>query len=263
MKSVKSIFLIFVSLLSLFVSISGLGAEIDPTSRILQILFLPVTGYLLYVLLGHLFLKHTVFDQKTGIARILIYYCFIVTTTVVSVGFLSSIDLPQFLSALIFSPMAVYFLLLVWPHQKQALPLKKSELKTLIAPAPNLDVNRRDFLKLIGSAGILAIILGLFGKRGGVSPFLGNDAGLESVSLKDTSGNVISPAENSPTDGYSITQMDDSIPSYFAFVNKSGGWFIMREGEDSAFRYVKGEGNFTSNWSNRTRLEYNYFDKVF
>jgi hypothetical protein len=263
MKAVKSIFLIFVALLSLFVSVTGLGAKIDLTSRVLQILFLPVTGYLLYVLVDHIFRKTPVFNQKTGFGRIIIYYCFIITTAVVSVGFLSSIDFPQFLSALIFSPMAIYFLLLVWPKRKQALPLRKSELALLVAPTPKLDVSRRDFLKLIGSAGILAVIMGLFSRRSGISSFLGGGTGQESVTLKDTSGNVINPAENSPTDGYSITQIDDSIPSYFGFVDKNGNWFIMREGEDSAYRYAKGGGNFASNWSNRTILDYNYFDKVF
>jgi hypothetical protein len=263
MKTAKSIFLIFVTLLSLFVSISGLGSEADPVSRIFQILFLPVSGYLIYVLIRHIFSKAPVFDQKTGLARILVYYCFIITTAVVSVSFLSSVDLPQFLSALIFSPMAIYFLFLVLPQRKHALPFKKSEIESIIEPAPNLDVNRRDFLKLIGSAGILAVIMGLFGRRGGISPIMSSDTGLESITLKDTMGNAINPAENSPTDGYSISQIDDSVPSYFGFINKDGGWFIMREDEDSAYRYTKGEKDFTPNWKNRVKLDYNYFDKVF
>ena len=253
MKTAKSTFLIFVTLLSLFVSVSGMGAKIDTTGRILQILFLPVTGYLLYVLARHLFIKAPVFDQKTGLARVLIYYCFIVSTAVVAISFLSSVDLPEFLSALIFSPMAIYFLLLVWPNKKQA----------LVSPTPNIDTNRRDFLKLIGSAGILALIMGLFGRRGGISPIMGGNIETESITLKNVSGNVINPAENSPTDGYSISQIDDSVPAYFGFVNKNGGWFIMREGEDSAYRYAKGESNFTQSWANRLKLDYNYFDKVF
>ena len=263
MKTAKSIFLIFVTLLYLFVSISGMGAKIDLTSRILQILFLPVTVYLLYVLAGHIFRRTPVFNQRTGLGRIVIYYCFIITMTVVSIGFLSSLDLPQFLSALIFSPMAIYFLVLVWPRRKTALPFNKTELKSLLVPTPKLDVNRRDFLKLIGSAGILALIMGLFGRKNSISPLLGGGGGYESITLKDTSGNVINPAENSPTDGYSISQIDDSVPSYFGFINKNGNWFIMREGEDSAYRYIKGEGNFSSSWANRTRLDYNYFDRVF
>lgn len=261
MKTVRSLFLILVTVLSLFVSISGFASKIDPAARILQILFLPVTVYLIYVSVEHVLNKTSVFDQKTGLRRAVIYYCFIITTAVVGISFLSSLDFPQFISSLIFSPMAIYFLLLVWPRRKEALPL---ESKSLLAPAAKLDVNRRDFLKLIGSAGIMAVILGLFSKRSGIGNFLGNPvSSFESVTLKDPLGNVISPAQTSPTDGYNISQVDDSMPSYFGFVNKDGGWFIMREGEDSAFRYVRGDNNFTINWTNRSKLDYNYFDRVF
>jgi len=271
MKTFRSLFLILVTLLSLFVSITGLVAKIDLAARILQILFLPVTAYLIYVSAEHILHKTSVFVQKTGFRRLIIYYCFIVTTTVVSLSFLSSFSFPQFLSSLIFSPMALYFLLLVWPRRKEALLVsesprtagKQSEFKSLLAPAPKLDVERRDFLKLIGSAGILAVILGLFSKRPGIPAFLGNVDSLESVTLKDTSGNVINPAESSPTEGYNIAQIDDSIPSYFGFINKDGGWFIMREGEDEAFLYTKGDSSFTINWSNRAKLNYNSFDGVF
>ncbi|MBI2066375.1 hypothetical protein HYT60_02640 [Candidatus Woesebacteria bacterium] len=221
MKVLRTLFLILVTLLSLFVSITGLTARIDLAARFLQILFLPVTAYLLYILAEHILAKTPVFDQKTG-----------------------------------------YFLILVWPHRKAALPLKRSEFKLLPATEPKVDVNRRDLLKLIGSAGILALILGLFGRRGGLPNLLGN-TNLDSVTLKDPSGNVINPAQDSPTDGYSISQVDDSVPSYLGFVNREGSWFIMREGEDSSFRYVKGEVNFGINWTNRTKLNYNYFDKVF
>ena len=270
MRIFRSLFLILVTLLSLFVSITGFVAKIDLAARILQILFLPVTAYLFYILAEHILTKTPVFDQKTGLRRALIYYCFIVTTTVVGVGFLSSRNFPQVVSSLVFSPMAIYFLLLVWPHRKAALLLpigaktasKKSEFKLLPATEPKIDVNRRDFLKLIGSAGILALILGLFGRRGGIGNLLGN-VNLESVALKDTAGNIVNPAQDSPTDGYSISQVDDSVPAYFGFVNKEGAWFVMREGEDSSFRYVKGDTNFGINWTSRSKLNYNYFDKVF
>ncbi len=271
MKTFRSLFLILVILLSLFVSITGLVAKIDLAARILQTLFLPVTAYLIYVLVEHILHKTPVFDQKTGFRRVIVYYCFIVTTTVVSLSFFSSLNIPQFVSSLIFSPMAFYFLLLVWPRRKEALLLskggrtayKQSESKSLLAPTGKLDVDRRNFLKLIGSAGILAVILGIFSKRSTIPSFLGNVDSLESVTLKNTSGNIINPAESSPTEGYNISQIDDSIPSYFGFVNKDGGWFIMREGEDEAFLYTKGDSNFTINWSNRAKLKYNYFDGVF
>jgi len=268
MKTFRSLFLALVTLLALFVSSTGLVAQIDLASRILQILFLPVTFYLVFILVEHIFKKTPVFDQKTGFRRIVIYYCFVLTTAVVSISFFSSRNFPQLISSLIFSPMAIYFLLLVWPRRKLALPLveivtKKADIKPLLVPAAKLDVNRRDFLKLLGSAGILAVILGLFSRRGAIPNLIGNAGGLDSVTLKDSLGNAIDPAQDSPTAGYSISQIDDSVPSYFGFVNKNGSWFIMREGEDSAFRYVKGDTNFSLNWEDRTDLNYNYFDRVF
>jgi hypothetical protein len=271
MRVIRSLFLILVTLLSLFVTITGLTAEIGSTAKILQILFVPVTVYLIYILGEHIFKKTSVFDQKSGFRRFLIYYCFIVTTAVISVGFLSAMNLPQFISALIFSPMAVYFLLLVRPRQKAAFPLpiiKKAAaevqaVESLAQPSDTVDTDRRNFLKLIGSAGILAVILGLFSKRSGIPSFLGNADNGEPLTLRNASGNVIDPAENSPTSGYNISQIDDSTPAYFGFVNKDGAWFIMREGEDNAFRYAKGTNSFTTNWESRAKLNYDYFDKVY
>lgn len=271
MKTVRSLFLVFVTLLSLFVSVTGLTTNIDLAARILQILFLPVTVYLLYVLIEHVFKKTSVFDQKSGLRRVLIYYCFIMTTVLIIVGFFSAMNLPQLISALIFSPMAIYFLLLVLPRRKTAFPIpviKKvaSEIQAVEAlaqPSETVDTDRRNFLKLIGSAGILAVILGLFSRRSGIPSFLGNADSGEPLTLKNASGNVIDPAENSPTSGYNISQIDDSTPAYFGFVNKDGAWFIMREGEDDAFRYAKGDNNFTKSWESRAKLNYDYFDKVY
>lgn len=271
MKIVKSLFLILVTSLSLFVSITGLVAEINLASRILQVFFLPVTVYMIYVLAEHLSKKTPVFDQKTGFRRVIIYYCFILTTTVVGLSFFSSQNVSQFVSSLIFSPLAIYFLLLVWPRRKEALLLtnnpgaadRVSESKSFLSPTEKLDVDRRNFLKLIGSAGILAVILGIFSRKSGIPSFLGNVGGADSVTLKNPSGNVIDPATNSPTAGYNISQIDDSVPSYFGFINKDGAWFIMKESEKKAFLYARGDSDFARNWSNRTKLAYDFFDNVF
>ena len=271
MKTVRSLFLILVFLLSLFVSVTGLVAKIDLASRILQILFLPVTAYLFYVLIEHISKGTSVFDHKAGFRRALIYYCFVITVTVVSISFLSALNFPQLISSLVFSPMAVYFLILVLPRRKTAFPIpilrkapsKAKVLESLVAPTEKVDTDRRNFLKLIGSAGILAVIFGLFSRRSGVPSFIGNADTGEPITLKDASGNVINPAENSPTSGYSISQIDDSIPAYFGFVNKDGAWFIMREGEDGAYLYAKGVNNFTTNWESRAKLKYDYFDRIY
>jgi hypothetical protein len=133
----------------------------------------------------------------------------------------------------------------------------------MLAPAAKIDLDRRNFLKLLGSAGILAVILGLFSRRSGIPSFWGGVGSFESLTIKDSSGNVIDPAESSPTEGYNISQIDDSVPAHFGFVNKDGAWFIMKECEDGAYLYCKGEKDFAKNWESRTKLTYNNFEEVF
>jgi hypothetical protein len=271
MKTARTLFLILVTVLSLFVSITGLIADIDLASKILLLLFLPVTGYLFFVLMLHLSHKTPVFELKSGLRRVIIYYCFIITSTVVSLSFLSSRTLPQFASALFFSPMALYFLVLVWPRHKEALLVseggkvaqERSGVKSLLAPAINIDVDRRNFLKLIGSAGILALILGVFSKRSGIPSLWGNVGSYESLTIKDSSGNIIDPAERSPTEGYHICCIDDAVPAYFGFTDKDGAWFIMKETEDGHYLYFKGDSGFDASWDKRGKLNYADFEDVF
>ena len=129
-------------------------------------------------------------------------------------------------------------------------------------PKQRFDVDRRDFLKLIGTAGVLAFIFSLFSRRG--VPFFGSTTAIGTASLLDSSGQKINPAEKSPTDSYFISETDDSAPTaYFGFVNNHGQWYIMKEGVDGSFRYAKGETDFNGNWLKRDSLNYDYFNNVF
>ena len=47
--------------------------------------------------------------------RLVAYYCFIIISIMVALGFLGAQDLPQLIGAIIFYPLAVYFTLLVSP----------------------------------------------------------------------------------------------------------------------------------------------------
>jgi hypothetical protein len=59
---------------------------------------------------------------------------------------------------------------------------------------------------------------------------------------------------------------DDASPNYYGFVDKDENWVILKEtispGNDT-YRYVKGSGNYSTNWANRTTLTYDYFYNVF
>ena len=63
---------------------------------------------------------------------------------------------------------------------------------------------------------------------------------------------------------YYISDMDESgDPSYYGFIQESGFWRILEiNTANSTFRYAVGSNGYTTNWGNRTYLEYDYYDKV-
>ncbi len=133
----------------------------------------------------------------------------------------------------------------------------------VVPPLEVKDINRRLFLKLIGSAGMSVFFLSLF-TRQAQGAFFGSVPGPGTVSLKDTSGTQIDPAKHHPTDGYKVSELDDAtLPAYYGFVHKSGAWYIMKEASDGTYRYTKGNSGYSTNWTDRDTLTYGYFDDIF
>ncbi len=198
-------------------------------------------------------------------------------------GFVQASTVPQLISAVLFFPLAFYFWILVFPKRTKPIPavseisletspalLKKKsrkektiKLKKITTGKSHYDLNRRMFIKLIGSAGLSLFLLSIFTKKAEAA-FFGSVPGSGTVAIKDTTGVQIDPAIKSPTDGYKISQIDDSTPSYYGFVNKSGLWFIMKEDVSTGnYRYTKGASGFSTNWTNRASLTYDYFNIIF
>lgn len=126
------------------------------------------------------------------------------------------------------------------------------------------DGNRRLFLRLIGSSGLAVFFMAVMGKGTAQAAFFGSMPGPGTVSVKDSTGTTIDPAEKLPTDGYEITQIDDATsPSYYGFVHKTGAWYITREDSSGNYRYSKGASDFATSWTARAGLSYDYFDNVF
>lgn len=235
--------------------------------------------------------------------KILIYYCFILSNTLVIMGFIGATNPAQLISAILFYPLGVYFLLLVIPRRQKAIPLpiKKppadisllsltkeiySPLTPSTSPSPaiespleiihghnqpsihtildgDIDIDRRRFLKIIGSTSITIFMLSIFTKKAQAA-FFGSVPGPGTVALKDpNTGLQITPAQDHPTDGFRIAQLDDSTPAYYGFTDKDGAWYIMREDTSGNYRYSQGGTDFSTNWTNRTSLSYDYFDVVF
>lgn len=210
--------------------------------------------------------------------RFLIYYNFIIVSVMVVAGFLTATTYIQLAVAVLFFPLLAYFAGKVVPKRNRAINLPTPSAKAVVmkkAETPEItklkkegvDIDRRAFLKLIGTAGLSLFMFAMFTKKAEAA-FFGSVPGPGTVSIKDSLGVKIDPAEKHPTDGYNITELDDSTPAYYGFVNKTGAWFIMKEDSTATpyYSYVKGSSDFTNavtGWPNRASLSYGYFDNVF
>lgn len=210
--------------------------------------------------------------------RILVFYCFFVCLFLMVAGLFSAKDSTQLFNSFIYLPLIFYFGTRLLHFVKKPVPkvVKKKEVNLLTSIAdteqaiePEIvagvpDNDKRLFLKLIGSTGFSLLLMALFTKKAQASFFGSAPLGPGVVGVKDLAGNRINPAEKNPTDGYEITNIDDTgTPAYYGFVKSTGAWYIMEEGATGAYRYAKGDTSFSTNWTIRSSLTYDYFNNIF
>lgn len=214
--------------------------------------------------------------------KTLTYCSFMITSLVVVLVFVSATTYIQLAFAiLLYFPLA-YFAFKVFPRKTRritrpkqsvmaevhssARSAEKAEVETIQPKSEGwgiADIDKRAFLKLIGGAGLALFLFSIFNKKG-ESQFFGKAVGSGTVYINDTAGKKIDPAQNQPTDGYRISEVDDNIITFYGFTNKDGAWFVMREDTDTgSFRYVKGDSSFSDNWTNREKLKYDYYNNIF
>jgi hypothetical protein len=202
------------------------------------------------------------------------YSGFALASLVVILVFLTSKTYSQLLIAILLYPPLVYLAFKIFPKKEVTIEMplpqqlaQKDEVSTVKAEREKVDVadiDKRAFLKMIGVAGVSFFLLSLFSRRGPKIPFLGKAVGGDTTQLEDATGNKIDPAQTQPTDGYRISEVDDNVITFYGFIKKGGAWFIMREDTDTgSFRYAKGEKEFSNNWGNREKLNYDYYSNIF
>lgn len=189
----------------------------------------------------------------------------------------------NFILFFVFLPLPIYFLFKDEVKGKEKQPTKlffeEKKLKTKKIEEDNLnttasltvdkknkpikDPSRREFIKIMGAGGVGLLIMTLLNPKKAEAAFFGSVPGPGTVAIKDSEGRKIDPAIKKPTDGYSIAQIDSSIPSYYGYMDKDGNWYIIKENNDGSFRYARGLGSFSTYWSMRSTLSYDYFDNVF
>ncbi len=279
----KTLFFYY-SLILVLLLTAGAAYSAQASSIVPFLSFLPITLYFLLSLLTRMnkLTYEEVADHRffvifyKTLSLFGLYYGFVVVTVMSVSGLAGAKDIPQLISSVIFLPVVCYFILQVVPKQKGITNIptvveKPKEIKQTDVPGkkqdqqvtklPKIDMDKRQFIKLIGAAGISIFFFSIFAKRAQAA-FFGSVPGPGTVSIKDSSGTVIDPAISTPTDGYKITELDDSSPAYYGYLDKAGKWFIMKE-SSGAYRYTKGSSSFTTNWTNRASLTYDYFDSVF
>ena len=58
---------------------------------------------------------------------------------------------------------------------------------------------------------------------------------------------------------------DDATPNYYGFTDKDGLWYIMKEilsAGANTYRFIKGSTGYTTNWTGRAGLSYDYFYNI-
>lgn len=203
--------------------------------------------------------------------KILTYFTLAIASLVVIIAFVTATSYIQLAVAIVLYPLFVYFALKVIPlgtwqtsPKEQIAAIQPASVK--LAEKKNevvVDIDKRAFLSLIGVTGVSFFLYSMFIKKSG-APLFGSTSEAKTVSLQDTAGDKIDPVEKQPTDGYILTEIDDSILAYFGFTHKDGSWFIMREdSENGSFRHVRGDSDFTVAWTDREQLKYDYYANVF
>lgn len=66
---------------------------------------------------------------------------------------------------------------------------------------------------------------------------------------------------------YKVSDVDDDAsPNYYGFLDADGNWYILKEtvaAGNNTYRYAKGTSDYTTNWTGRVALSYDYYDAVF
>lgn len=262
MRISQKILLLYSTAMGVFVVFGAMSTGLESGNWLPVIIFSPVLLYFILIIIAP--------NRKF---RGVLVYNFILTTVMTAAGFLGAKSLPQFVSASLFLPLALCFWQQILPKKSVIAPTTDLGFEILTIPeepatklqkAPHhYDIDRRTFLKLIGSAGLTLFLFSVFTKRAEAT-FFGSVPGPGTVALKDSTGAAIDPAIKQPTDGYKISEVDaDSSPAYYGYLEKTGKWFIMKEEDTGAYRYTRGDTDFAGNWTDRDELEYDYYDAVF
>ena len=208
--------------------------------------------------------------------------CYVLINIIWLMNLLIAKSVTQIILGIIYTPVVFYFgqelinkAKVLFSKISESKTAKSNEKNSIIKPETVTstkisDNERRQFLKMIGSAGLGLITLSLLNPKKAGASFFGSVPGPGTISIKDVDGNKIDPAARHPTDGYKISKLDDTtsdIYSYYGFVDQTGRWYIQRETTSGVntgdFLYCNGPSGFSIAWGDRDIKTYESFDTIF
>lgn len=207
--------------------------------------------------------------------KILTYFGFIVSGVLTVLVFVTAKTYIQLAIAVALYPLFAYFAFKLFPRKSQVrsvtvqTPVTTPERFVTSEPVNRerveiVDIDKRTFLKLLGTAGISFFIFSIFGRR--VEDLIFNQSNKTEVAKTGiTPDSPTTETETLASEGYRISEIDDEdVISYYGFINKQGSWLIMKQdSENNSFRYSKGEKDFSKKWGGRQQLKYDYYYNLF
>lgn len=202
------------------------------------------------------------------------YFAFAVACFFVIAAFITATNFTQLALAALLYPILMFFAYKMYtkPKRVQEKILTTDDVRTdesqAKKPAERIvisDVDKRVFLKLIGSAGVFLFLFSLFNKKA-ENLFYKSlpESGRSFFDKKEAARAGTEPSAAQPTDEYGISEIENGENSYYGYTKLGGAWYIMKvDSETNSFRYVKGDKNFPASWKNREKLKYDYFGNVF
>lgn len=155
-------------------------------------------------------------------------------------------------------PLPTY-LLIIFVEKIKSFKHKKElnepmEMVKMEEDKKDVDEAKRKFLKLLAGTGLTTVFLYMFNAKKANAAFFGNGGGSNTLSLKNSTGEKIDPATDSPLDGYVIANIEENVAlNYFGFTNKKGNWYIMRiNNTNNSFSYFRGDVEYLTGWQART-----------
>ncbi len=200
--------------------------------------------------------------------KIISYICVALVATMIVISFITASNYTQLAIASLLYPPLIYFAFKFIgrksenPNPEKFVVAVEQDNGAERKAVDIVDIDKRAFLKLVGAAGFSFFLFSLFTKK--VESLLLGRSVNQGATLLD-SGPSNQNSSLKPTDSYKISEIDNyGEVSFYGFVDKYGGWYIMKEDTMSgSFRYTKGDSNFPISWKNRQTLSYDYFHNIF